>query len=73
MVADHDKHVQEDDTENMENNGGGGGGVGGRGGEGRGGKQHLYQFTSALLPADDAPQRPSSVQPLQMRLMALSN
>lgn len=35
--------------------------------------QHLYLFTSALLPADDAPQRPSSVQSLQMSLMALSN
>lgn len=58
--------MQEDNTENMENNGGGGGGVGG-------GMQHLYQFTSALLPADDAPQRPSSVQSLQMSLMALSN
>lgn len=45
----------------------------GRGGKGKGGMQHLYQFTSALLPADDAPQRPSSVQSLQMSLMALSN
>lgn len=73
MVADHDKHMCKGglDTENMENTGGGGGGVGG--GKGKGGMQHLYQFTSALLPADDAPQRPSSVQSLQMSLMALSN
>lgn len=35
--------------------------------------QHLSQFTSALLPADDTPQRPSPVQPLQMSLMSLSN
>lgn len=35
--------------------------------------QRLSQFTSALLPADDAPQRPSPVQPLQMSLMPLSN
>ncbi|KAG7219599.1 hypothetical protein INR49_018976 [Caranx melampygus] len=33
--------------------------------------QHLSQFTSALLPADDTPQRPSPVQPLQMSLMSL--
>lgn len=35
--------------------------------------QRLSQFTSALLPADDTPQSPSPVQPLQMSLMPLSN
>lgn len=34
--------------------------------------QHLSGFTSALLPADDTPQRPSPVQPLQMSLVPLS-
>lgn len=45
--------------------------------EGREGRreamQHVSQFTSALLPADDTPQRPSPVQPLQMSLVSLSN
>jgi len=35
--------------------------------------QRLPKITSALLPADDTPQRPSPVQPLQMSFVALSH